>query len=144
MKRCPPVVAVVLTLACLMHPAFAQTPPPPPALSGNYLPQVLAGSEAHRDSLMGMIKGKPGLPYWVRSILNQPRYVALASQEVTVKGKPMQLFRACEAKKCETNWLRILYSADGKRGLLYISDEKLGIKIFGDPTPEELFFLTPR
>ncbi|THV16458.1 Ivy family c-type lysozyme inhibitor [Rhizobium rhizophilum] len=112
------------------------------SLAGNYLPSVLATSPAHRDSLMEMIKGKPGLPFWVRALVRQPRYVALASEEVAVKDRRMQLFRACEPRTCETSWIRVLYSEDGKRALLYISDAKLGIKIFGDPTPEELAFLT--
>jgi hypothetical protein len=113
-----------------------------PSLAGNYLPNVLATSPAHRDSLMEMIKGKPGLPFWVRALVRQPRYVALASEEVKVRDRRMQLFRACEPKTCETSWIRVLYSQDGKRALLYVSDAKLGIKIFGDPTPEELAFLT--
>jgi hypothetical protein len=113
-----------------------------PSLAGNYLPSVLATSPAHRDSLMEMIKGKPGLPFWVRALVRQPRYVALASEEVKVRDRRMQLFRACEPKTCETSWIRVLYSQDGKRALLYVSDAKLGIKIFGDPTPEELAFLT--
>ena len=73
---------------------------------------------------------------------DSPRYVALASEEVKVKDKRMQLFRACEPRTCESSWIRVLYSEDGKRALLYVSDAKLGIKIFGDPTPEELAFLT--
>lgn len=121
-------------------PVHAQTASP--SLAGNYLPSVLATSPAHRDSLMEMIKGKPGLPFWVRALVRQPRYVALASEEVKVKDKRMQLFRACEPRTCESSWIRVLYSEDGKRALLYVSDAKLGIKIFGDPTPEELAFLT--
>lgn len=117
---------------------LAETPLP---LSGNYLPQVLETSKPHRASLESLIAGKPGLPYWVRSLFTQPRYVALASEKVEVAGVPMQRFYACEAKRCEASFLRILYSADGKRALLYISDDKLGLKIFGDPTPPELNFL---
>lgn len=120
----------------------AQAQTASPSLAGNYLPSVLATSPAHRDSLMEMIKGKPGLPFWVRALVRQPRYVALASEEVKVRDRRMQLFRACEPKTCETSWIRVLYSQDGKRALLYVSDAKLGIKIFGDPTPEELAFLT--
>jgi len=132
------VLLTALTLnAAPVHAQTAST-----SLAGNYLPSVLATSPAHRDSLMEMIKGKPGLPFWVRALVRQPRYVALASEEVAVKDKRMQLFRACEPRTCETSWIRVLYSEDGKRALLYVSDAKLGIKIFGDPTPEELTFLT--
>ena len=131
-------IAAALTLSAVpLHAQTAST-----SLAGNYLPNVLASSPTHRDSLMEMIKGQPGLPFWVRALVRQPRYVALASEEVSVKDKRMQLFRACEPRTCETSWIRVLYSEDGKRALLYVSDAKLGIKIFGDPTPEELAFLT--
>ncbi|ODS51998.1 MAG: hypothetical protein ABS40_19095 [Agrobacterium sp. SCN 61-19] len=129
-------LAVLLLSAAPLHAQTAST-----SLAGNYLPSVLAASPAHRDSLMEMIKGQPGLPFWVRALVRQPRYVALASEEVAVKDKRMQLFRACEPRTCESSWIRVLYSEDGKRALLYVSDAKLGIKIFGDPTPEELTFL---
>jgi hypothetical protein len=135
MKR---VIALLAALSLSAAPVHAQTSN---SMAGNFLPSVLATSAAHRDSLMEMIKGKPGLPFWVRALVRQPRYVALASEEVTVKGKRMQLFRACEPYKCEGSWIRVLFSEDGKRALLYIFDADLGIKIFGDPTPEELSFL---
>ena len=133
------VLTLLAVLALSVSPLHAQTAST--SLAGNYLPSVLATSPAHRDSLMEMIKGKPGLPFWVRALVRQPRYVALASEEVTVKDKRMQLFRACEPYKCEKSFIRVLFSEDGKRALLYISDATLGIKIFGDPTPEELSFL---
>lgn len=138
MKKLIVAFAALLVLGSL--PLHAQTASA--SLAGNYLPSVLATSPAHRDSLMEMLKGQPGLPFWVRALVRQPRYVALASEEVAVKDKRMQLFRACEPRTCETSWIRVLYSEDGKRALLYVSDAKLGIKIFGDPTPEELTFLT--
>lgn len=128
----------LLILTAHATPVLAETPAP---LSGNYLPQVLETSKAHRDSLESLIAGKPGLPYWVRSLFTQPRYVALVSEKVEVAGVPMQRFYACEAKRCEESFLRVLYSADGKRVLLYMSDDKLGPKIFGDPTPQEMNFL---
>lgn len=132
-------LALLAALSLSAAPLHAQTAST--SLAGNYLPSVLAASPAHRDSLMEMIKGQPGLPFWVRALVRQPRYVALASEEVAVKDKRMQLFRACEPRTCESSWIRVLYSEDGKRALLYVSDAKLGIKIFGDPTPEELTFL---
>ncbi|MFN7125072.1 MAG: Ivy family c-type lysozyme inhibitor [Allorhizobium sp.] len=133
---------LVLLTVLILSAAPLQAQTASTSLAGNYLPSVLATSPAHRDSLMEMIKGKPGLPFWVRALVRQPRYVALASEEVAVKDRRMQLFRACEPRTCDTSWIRVLYSEDGKRALLCISDAKLGIKIFGDPTPEELAFLT--
>ena len=138
MRRYLFITGLLVALGALA--AEAQTASP--SLAGNYLPSVLATSPAHRDSLMEMIKGQPGLPFWVRALVRQPRYVALASEEVAVKDKRMQLFRACEPRTCEASFIRVLYSEDGKRALLYVSDAKLGIKIFGDPAPEELAFLT--
>ncbi len=135
------ILGIYLLFAFSLHSVVAIAQTASTSLAGNYLPQVLATSPAHRDSLMEMIKGKPGLPFWVRALVRQPRYVALASEEVTVKDKRMQLFRACEPYKCEKSFIRVLFSEDGKRALLYISDATLGIKIFGDPTPEELTFL---
>lgn len=138
MRRYLFITGLLVALGALA--AEAQTASP--SLAGNYLPSVLATSPTHRDSLMEMIKGQPGLPFWVRALVRQPRYVALASEEVAVKDERMQLFRACEPRTCEASFIRVLYSEDGKRALLYVSDAKLGIKIFGDPTPEELAFLT--
>jgi hypothetical protein len=135
-------LSLSFTALLLLGSSYLHAQTASPSLAGNFLPSVLATSPVHRDSLMDMIKGKPGLPFWVRALVRQPRYVALASEEVQVKDKRMQLFRACEPKTCEASWIRVLYSEDGKRALLYISDDKLGIKIFGDPTPEELTFLT--
>lgn len=136
------ILGISLLFAFSLHSVAAIAQTASTSLAGNYLPSVLATSPAHRDSLMEMLKGKPGLPFWVRALVRQPRYVALASEEVAVKDRRMQLFRACEPRTCETSWIRVLYSEDGKRALLYVSDAKLGIKIFGDPTPEELTFLT--
>ncbi len=111
---------------------------PDASLSGNFLPAVLAASEPHRESLQALIKGKPGIPFWLRNMVRQPRYVALASKKVDVAGKPMQLFEACEAKRCDDSRVRVLYSADGKRAVLRISDTKLGDKLFGEPSVGEL------
>ncbi|CAH0339878.1 hypothetical protein RHI9324_01531 [Rhizobium sp. CECT 9324] len=111
---------------------------PDASLSGNFLPAVLAASEPHRESLQALIKGKPGTPFWLRNMVRQPRYVALASKKVDVAGKPMQLFEACEAKRCDDSRVRVLYSADGKRAVLRISDSKLGEKLFGEPSIGEL------
>lgn len=114
---------------------------PDTSLSGNFLPKVLETSAAHRDSLLGLVKGKPGLPFWVRALLRQPMYVAFASEEVEIAGDRRQRFRACEAQHCDASWLVVIYSADGKHAVLKVSDAKLGVKILGDPTPDELVAL---
>lgn len=130
-------VLATLSMAMLMA-TFAGAQTPNASLSGNFLPTVLAASEPHRESLQALIKGKPGIPFWLRNMIRQPRYVALASKKVDVAGKPMQLFEACEAKRCDDSRLRVLYSVDGKRAVLRISDTKLGEKLFGEPSIGEL------
>ncbi|KQW31357.1 hypothetical protein ASE36_03620 [Rhizobium sp. Root274] len=126
-------------LVCSINLAHAQSPDT--SLSGNFLPKVLEASAAHRDSLLEMIKGKPGLPFWVRALVREPHYVALASEEVVIAGERRQKFRACEAGFCEASWLVVIFTADGKHVVLKVSDAKLGVKFFGDPTPDELVAL---
>jgi len=109
-----------------------------PSLSGNFLPAVIAGSEPHRQSLVGLIRGKPGLPAWVRNMVTRDRYVALASKRVEIGGKSMQLFAACQPGNCAASALRVLYSADGKRAVLRIADVRLGTIVLGEPKPAEL------
>jgi hypothetical protein len=131
-------VMVVLSLAANAAAQDGTAGLPDTSLSGNFLPKVLETSAAHRDSLMGMIKGKPGLPFWVRALVREPRYVARASEEIAVSGERRQKFHACEAQHCEASWLVAIFSADGKHAVLKVSDAKLGVKFFGNPTPDEL------
>lgn len=132
---------LTVLMVFLIGPAAAQDGTaglPDTSLSGNFLPKVLETSVAHRDSLMEMIKGKPGLPFWVRALVRQPRYVALASEEVQISGERRQLFRACEAGRCEASRIVAIFSADGKHAVLKVSDAEFGVKFFGNPTPDEL------
>ncbi|MFC3163625.1 Ivy family c-type lysozyme inhibitor [Ciceribacter thiooxidans] len=110
---------------------------PEPSLSGNFLPQVIAASAPHREALETLLRGRRGLPPWIRAMVSRPKYVALASKRVTVDGKAMQLFSACEAGRCAESRLRALFSADGKRVTVYIRDARQGHLVFGDPTPAE-------
>lgn len=109
-----------------------------PSLSGNFLPAIIAGSEPHRAALTGLIRGKPGLPAWVRNMVSRDRYVALASARGEVGGKPMQLFQACQPGRCAESAVRLLFSADGKRVVMRIADVKLGTVVLGEPTPAEM------
>ncbi|MDH4439261.1 MAG: Ivy family c-type lysozyme inhibitor [Rhizobium sp.] len=120
---------------------MASAQAPDTSLSGNFLPKVLETSAAHRDSVVALVKGKPGLPFWVRALVRQPRYVALASEEVEISGERRQRFRACEAQHCDASWLVAIFSADGKHAVLKVSDAKLGVKFFGNPTADELVAL---
>mgnify|MGYP000866527893 FL=1 len=112
-----------------------------PSLSGNFLPAIIATSEPHRESLVALIRGKPGLPPWVRNMVTRDRYVALASTRIEVDGQAMQLFQACQPGSCAASALRLLYSADGKRAVLRVADARLGTLVFGAPTPAELAVL---
>ncbi|MBW8318618.1 MAG: hypothetical protein K0M47_04385, partial [Rhizobium sp.] len=124
------------------HPPPPAPPPPPPppepSLSGNFLPAIIAGSEPHRTALTGLIRGKPGLPAWVRNMISRDRYVALASRRVEIDGKQMQLFAACQPGNCAASAIRVLYSSSGKRAVMRIADVKLGTIVLGEPGPDEL------
>jgi len=110
---------------------------PAKGLSGNFLPEVIASSAPHREALEKLLRGRHGLPPWIRAMVARPKYIALASKRVTVEGKAMQLFSACEAGRCAESRLRALFSADGKRVTVYIRDARQGHLVFGDPTPAE-------
>lgn len=122
-----------LTLSSLSVSTAAE-----PSLAGNFLPAIIATSEPHRAALVGLIRGKPGLPAWVRNMVSRDRYVALASRRVEVEGKSMQLFAACQAGNCAASAIRLLYSEDGKRAVMRVADLKLGTVVLGDPTPAEM------
>lgn len=130
-----PVLLLALFMALAVPPVATATEA---TLSGNFLPAVIAGSEPHRQSLVGLIRGKPGLPAWVRNMVSRDRYVALASKRVEIEGKSMQLFAACQPGNCAASALRVLYSADGKRAVLRIADVRLGTIVLGEPKPAEL------
>ncbi len=108
-----------------------------PTLSGNFLPSVLASSEAHRTSLTKVIKGRQRMPVWVRSMMNNPRYVSLASEKVEVEGRPMQFFKTCEPRTCVDSEMRVLFSADGKRAVVLVRDKKRGEQFLGEPSAGE-------
>lgn len=127
---------IVATLVCLASTGGAYAAEP--SLSGNFLPAVIVSSEPHRQALVGFIRGKPGLPAWVRNMVRRDRYVALASRRVEIEGRSMQLFAACQPGRCAASALRLLYSEDGKRALMRIADVRLGTIVLGDPGPAEL------
>lgn len=125
-----------LTFAGLSAVAAAEPP-----LSGNFLPAIIATSEPHRNALVDLIRGKPGLPAWVRNMVSRDRYVALASSRVDVEGRAMQLFAACQPGNCAESAIRLLFTEDGKRVVMRISDLKLGTVVLGEPSPDELAVL---
>ncbi|GEO84208.1 MULTISPECIES: Ivy family c-type lysozyme inhibitor [Alphaproteobacteria] len=129
--------SVFLLCLCLTAIPFSIAAGAELSLSGNFLPAVVAGSKPHREALTGLIHGKRGLPSWVRNMVSRDRYVALASKRVEVEDKPMQLFSACQPGNCPASAVRLLYSKDGKRAVMRISDMKLGTVVLGSPTPAE-------
>ena len=130
-----PVVRLALLMALAGPPVATAAEP---SLSGNFLPAVIATSEPHRQALVSLIRGKPGLPAWVRNMVNRDRYVALASRRVEVDGKSMQLFAACQPGNCAASALRLLYTEDGKRAVMRIADVTLGTIVLGEANPAEL------
>ncbi|WP_454287876.1 Ivy family c-type lysozyme inhibitor [Rhizobium arsenicireducens] len=131
--------AIVATLLCLSTSPVVNAAEP--SLSGNFLPAVIATSEPHRETLIGLIRGKRGLPAWVRSMVSRDRYVALASKKVEVEGRPMQLFSACQPGNCAESAIRVLFSVDGKRAVMRIVDNKLKTLVLGEPTLAEAALL---
>lgn len=127
----------VVTAAALAFALPLHAEEPEPSLSGNFLPQMIATSAPHRAALEKLVKGRRGLPYWVRGIVSRSNYIALGSQAVTVDGRPMQLFAACDAGNCPASAIRALFSADGRRALLLVRDAKLGETLLGEPTAAE-------
>lgn len=83
------------------------------------------------------MRGKQGVPPWVLNMVNRSDYVGLASVEMPVDGKPMQLFYACEPKRCNQSAIRVLFSADGKHVVMRVNDERMGEVFLGKPTDAE-------
>ncbi len=122
----------LIMLACLSAaPATAQN------LSGQFLAQTIQISKPHRDALTALVRGKQGIPPWVLNMVGKNDYVGLASVEVPVDGKPMQLFYACEAKRCGQSAIRVLFSADGKHVVMRLNDDRLGESFLGQPSDAE-------
>jgi hypothetical protein len=122
----------LLVLACMVAaPAFAQT------LSGQFLAQTVQTSKPHKDALKALVRGQQGIPPWVLNIVNRDDYVGLASVEMPVDGKPMQLFYACEAKRCRQSAIRVLFSKDGKHVVMRVNDDRLGESFLGKPSDAE-------
>lgn len=119
-------------LACMIAvPAFAEK------LSGQFLALTVQTSKPHSDSLKALVRGRQGVPPWVLNIINRDDYVGLASVEMPVEGKPMQLFYACEAKRCGQSVIRVLFSADGKHVVMRVNDDRLGEVFLGKPSDGE-------
>ncbi|MCL6706230.1 inhibitor of vertebrate lysozyme family protein [Pseudomonas sp. R2.Fl] len=129
MKR----TALILLLALLpAMPAIAQQD-----LAGRFLSRVVAESEPHRTALTKLIRGRGGIPSWVRNMISRDDYVALASEAVEVAGAPMELFRACQPKTCPDSEIRVLFSADGRRAVMLSRDAKAGELLLGEPSAAE-------
>lgn len=107
------------------------------AHSGRYLFRVVEASQQHRDSLQALVKGRPGIPNWVRNMISRPGYVAMASTAETVGGRPIERFMACEAHNCGASQVFVLFSPDGKHVVMRISDGDKGEMYLGDPDEAE-------
>lgn len=122
----------LMVVACMMAaPAFAQS------LNGQFLAQTVQTSKPHKDALKALVYGRQGIPPWVLNMVSRDDYVGLASVEIPVDGKPMQLFYACEAKRCNQSAIRVLFSKDGKHVVMRVNDDRLGETYLGEPTAAE-------
>ncbi|MBB4955550.1 hypothetical protein H4S14_003499 [Agrobacterium vitis] len=123
---------VLSMLACLAgSPVLAQN------LSGQFLAQTVQISKPHQDALKALVRGRQGVPPWVLNIVARDDYIGLASVEMPVEGKPMQLFYACEAKRCGQSAIRVLFSADGKHVVMRVNDDRMGESFLGNPSDAE-------
>jgi hypothetical protein len=128
----------------------AKTPPATPpktsvpeakAQSGRYLNLVLRDSPIHRATMLGLVRGKQNVPFWVRGIVSNPVYVSGASQQVEINGRSFELFSACSPKVCADSNLKLLFTADGKAAWLRILDPATGERFFGEPSPDQRLLL---
>lgn len=107
------------------------------SLSGNFLAMTVKTSKPHRDALGALVRGRQGIPVWVLNMVTRNDYVGLASVEVPVEGKPMQLFYACQPKRCAESAVRVLFSADGKHAVMRVNDKQQGQVFLGTPSEAE-------
>ncbi|MGV2127646.1 Ivy family c-type lysozyme inhibitor [Agrobacterium vitis] len=125
-------ILLLTALACFFAvPAAAEN------LSGNFLAQTVKTSKPHRDALTGLVRGRQGIPLWVLNMVRKDDYIGLASVEMPVDAKPMQLFYACQPKRCEQSAVRVLFSADGKHAVMRIQDQAEGEIFLGTPSEAE-------
>ena len=126
------VCAVMAALSFALPAAAAETAP-----SGRFLAQVISTSKPHRETVSGLLKGRRGLPSWVRNMVSRGDYVAAASQALVVDGKSRELFSVCQPKNCAGSQFKVLFSADGRTAVVRIVDAKLGEQFLGDPDASE-------
>ncbi|MCM2294459.1 inhibitor of vertebrate lysozyme family protein [Allorhizobium sp. BGMRC 0089] len=107
------------------------------SLSGNFLAQTVRSSKPHREALERLIRGAQGIPPWVLNMVQADTYVGLASIEVPVEGRPMQLFFACAPKRCQQSAIKVLFSADGKHAVMRVDDQGAPPVFLGSPDAAE-------
>jgi len=123
-------------------PANPSVPlPTAKAQSGRYLNLVLRESATYRKTMLGLVRGKKNVPFWVRGIVSNPIYVAGASQQVEIGEKSFELFSACSPKVCADSNLRVLFAPEGQAAWLRITDPATGEIFFGEPSPDQRMLL---
>ncbi|MCJ8508213.1 inhibitor of vertebrate lysozyme family protein [Rhizobium lemnae] len=127
---------------CLLVLAVSQPSAAEEAKSGRFLHEVVAASQAHRESLQQLLRKTQRLPPWVRNMITNPLYVSGASTAVTIAEKPFELFGACLVKLCPQSHLRILFTPQGKIASMRIVDEKMGEIVLGEPDADQLLQLS--
>ncbi|MGV8936278.1 MAG: Ivy family c-type lysozyme inhibitor [Allorhizobium sp.] len=125
-------IAAMAALSIALPAAAAE-----PAPSGRFLAQVIGTSKPHRDAVASLLKGRRGLPSWVRNMISRGDYVAAASQAIVVDGTSRELFSVCQPKNCASSQFKVLFSADGRKAVVRIADTRLGEQFLGDPDASE-------
>lgn len=127
---------------CLLVLAVSQLSAAEEAKSGRFLHEVVASSQAHRESLQQLLRKTQRLPPWVRNMITNPLYVSGASTTVTIAEKPFELFGACLVRLCPKSHLRILFTPQGKIVSMRVVDEKMGEILLGEPDADQLLHLS--
>ncbi|WP_137135458.1 Ivy family c-type lysozyme inhibitor [Rhizobium sp. FKY42] len=127
---------------CALILAVSQPSEAEEVKSGRFLHEVVASSQAHRESLQQMLRKTQRLPPWVRNMITNPLYVSGASTAVTIAEKPFELFGACLVRLCPQSHLRILFTPQGKIVSMRVVDEKMGEIIMGEPDADQLLQLS--
>jgi hypothetical protein len=141
------IIALLAVLACpamsrAERPALpaaaapAVTAPAVTEPSGRYLNALLSTSAPHRQTLEELLRGKQGLPYWVRNISRNQGFVSGLSRQVEIDGGHYEFFAVCAPRSCEVSTFRVLFTLDGKLAFARIGDPQTGEKFLGDPGPQ--------
>jgi hypothetical protein len=81
--------------------------------------------------------GAEQLPPWLRQYLSNHNGVERPGDNVTVAGKPYELYAVCEPHNCAGNFIYVLFRSGGQQAVALIILDNKDYKFFGDPDQNE-------